>query len=137
MATRNKSEKNNGLELLLMPVIQLFPVHRCGPSEPTEEIEPSVCKPEMRRPIRDYRYRATSRPAGEEAAERGRLARDVGVQAFGGRHPCGGSGPDSGRRATTISNPSRRGHRLKTEMRRPKAQREVKKTLESWLVVNF
>ena len=67
----------------------------------------------------------------KEAAERGRLARDVGVQAFEGRHPCGGSGPDSGRRATTISNPSRRGHRLKTEMRRPEAQREVKKTLKS------
>ena len=81
---------------------------RDGPSEPTEEIEPHVSKPEMRRPFRDDRGTEQRRDSpAQKAAERGRPARDVGIQDFEGRRSRGVPGPDSGRKTTTISKPSR------------------------------
>ena len=107
MAMR-KSHKEPRARIFTSDGHPIIPCTVTDRSETNEEIEPYVSKPEMRRPFRDDRGTEQRRDSpAQEAAERGRPARDVGIQVSRGRQSRGGPGPDSGRWTTTLSNPSR------------------------------
>ena len=80
-----KSQKEQRARTFTNDGHTIIPCTATDRSELTEEIEPYVSKPEMRRPFRDDRGTEQRRDSpAQEAAERGRPARDVGIQAFRG-----------------------------------------------------